>query len=339
MEPIQQTYQMPTADQQLLDNGQGVIDPDVFFELNTPPSNLADFESKLTAFVDYHQEKNTRLVFITSGGTTVPLENQTVRFIDNFSNGHRGACSAEYFLDAGYAVVFMHRQFSLQPFHRHYTHNASMGFLDYLVQKDDDTIAVDSQYGNKMKDVLSKYRAATESNRLLFLDFVALSDYLFKLKSGTRILARLQERVMYYLAAAVSDFFIPSQKMHEHKIQSAGGALTLTLDQVPKFLTPLVSVWASKGLIVSFKLETDDNLLVPKARQALTRYGHQVVVANMLHTRKQTVTVITQTSQQVISLSQEDLANHVEIEDRIIPQLVRIHDGWISSDATKACQQ
>lgn len=71
----------------------------------------------------------------------MPLENQTVRFIDNFSNGHRGACSAEYFLDAGYAVVFMHRQFSLQPFHRHYTHNASMGFLDYLVQKDDDTIA------------------------------------------------------------------------------------------------------------------------------------------------------------------------------------------------------
>jgi hypothetical protein len=73
MEPIQQTYQMPTADQQLLDNGQGVIDPDVFFELNTPPSNLAAFESKLTAFVDYHQEKNTRLVFITVRGIHVCL--------------------------------------------------------------------------------------------------------------------------------------------------------------------------------------------------------------------------------------------------------------------------
>lgn len=71
--PIQQTYQMPTADQQLLDNGQGVIDPDVFFELNTPPSNLAAFESKLTAFVDYHQEKNTRLVFITVRGIHICL--------------------------------------------------------------------------------------------------------------------------------------------------------------------------------------------------------------------------------------------------------------------------
>ena len=31
-----------------------------------------------------------------SGGTTVPLESRTVRFIDNFSVGTRGATSAEY---------------------------------------------------------------------------------------------------------------------------------------------------------------------------------------------------------------------------------------------------
>ncbi len=43
----------------------------------------------------------------------VPLEKQTVRFIDNFSAGTRGATSAEYFLDdkADYAVIFLHRQF------------------------------------------------------------------------------------------------------------------------------------------------------------------------------------------------------------------------------------
>jgi len=31
-----------------------------------------------------------------SGGTTVPLESRTVRYIDNFSVGTRGATSAEY---------------------------------------------------------------------------------------------------------------------------------------------------------------------------------------------------------------------------------------------------
>ncbi|KAI9021674.1 DNA/pantothenate metabolism flavoprotein [Phycomyces nitens] len=319
----------------ILDNGLGVIDPDVYFEMNKPPANLPEFETKLKEFVKIHEAKGSRLVFITSGGTTVPLENQTVRFIDNFSNGNRGSVSAEYFIDAGYAVVFMHRQFSLQPYQRHYTQNPNKGFLDYLVAQPDGSIKVDPQYTPSMLSVLKKYQAAINSDQLLLLDFVTLPDYLFKLQSGTRILAQLQEKAMYYLAAAVSDFFIPSQKMNEHKIQSREGALTLTLDQVPKFLKPLVSVWASKGLIVSFKLETDDKLLVPKARNALTRYGHQVVIGNMLSTRKQTVTFITKDSEKVVSLSKEQQKNDVEIESEIIPELVRIHDSWIKSGATR----
>ena len=59
------------------------------------------------------------------------LENQTVRFIDNFSAGTRGAISAEYFLEAGYAVIFLHRQFSLLPYSRHYSHSTNC-FLDFL---------------------------------------------------------------------------------------------------------------------------------------------------------------------------------------------------------------
>ena len=33
---------------------------------------------------------------LQSGGTTVPVERNTVRFLDNFSSGQRGAASAEY---------------------------------------------------------------------------------------------------------------------------------------------------------------------------------------------------------------------------------------------------
>lgn len=40
-------------------------------------------------------EKPRRIVLVTSGGTTVPLEQRCVRYIDNFSSGHRGAASAE----------------------------------------------------------------------------------------------------------------------------------------------------------------------------------------------------------------------------------------------------
>jgi phosphopantothenate-cysteine ligase len=36
-----------------------------------------------------------RIVCVTSGGTTAPLEQRCVRYVDNFSSGHRGATSTE----------------------------------------------------------------------------------------------------------------------------------------------------------------------------------------------------------------------------------------------------
>lgn len=39
--------------------------------------------------------KEQKIVLITSGGTSVPLEKNTVRSIENFSTGFRGAKSAE----------------------------------------------------------------------------------------------------------------------------------------------------------------------------------------------------------------------------------------------------
>lgn len=58
------------------------------------------------------------------------MEHNTVRFVDNFSAGTRGSASAEYFLDHGYAVIFMHRQKSLEPFTRHFTGQQLFDMLD-----------------------------------------------------------------------------------------------------------------------------------------------------------------------------------------------------------------
>jgi hypothetical protein len=44
------------------------------------------------------------LAVVTSGGTTVPLEKRCVRFVDNFSQGSRGALSAEEFLKVIFPV-------------------------------------------------------------------------------------------------------------------------------------------------------------------------------------------------------------------------------------------
>ncbi|CAJ1397277.1 unnamed protein product [Effrenium voratum] len=60
------------------------------------PADLERRRVQLQAFLTQVKSQNLRVALITSGGTTVPLEVKTVRFIDNFSSGTRGAlCTQE----------------------------------------------------------------------------------------------------------------------------------------------------------------------------------------------------------------------------------------------------
>jgi phosphopantothenate-cysteine ligase len=91
---------------------------------------------------------------------------------------------------------------------------------------------------------------------------------------------------------------IPASEIYtgENEPQPAthGKKLVIDLDPVPKFLHHLVDGWAPDGsMIVSFKLETDPRLLVYKARTALERYAHHLVIGNLLSTRKWEVVFVT----------------------------------------------
>ncbi|KAF9354406.1 hypothetical protein BGX34_011030 [Mortierella sp. NVP85] len=308
----------------------GPVSAEVYFSSHVAPKSLPENAEKIRSFVDKHIHEGRRVVLVTSGGTTVPLETQTVRFIDNFSAGTRGATSAEYFLEEGYAVIFMHRQFSLQPYSRHYSHSRNC-FLEFM-EADENGIHVMPPYIEQMKTILKKYRETQQAGTLLTLDFVTVNDYLFLLREAAQIISKMDVHAMYYLAAAVSDFFIPADKMSEHKIQSGDGLLNLSMDQVPKILKPLVNDWTPKAFIVSFKLETDEALLPLKSRQALKRYGHQIVIGNLLTTRKRVVKMITQDDETEIRLTQEeDEVQHIEIESKIVPELIKRHAEWIEA--------
>lgn len=168
---------------------------------------------------------------------------------------------------------------------------------------------------------------------------------------------------MFYLAAAVSDFYIPASEMPEHKIQSSNGPLQvseikknpanaavhssvlksdslqctffplpfqLSLNMVPKILSPLVKDWAPQAFVISFKLETDATILLDKARRALDTYRHQAVVANVLDSRRGYVVVVTPETQAELILTEEDAKNEVEIEERIVNNLTSAHNKFIS---------
>ena len=350
---------------------------EAYFLNNPAPPDLERHRKLVGSFVADQIQLQRHIVFITSGGTTVPLENQTVRFIDNFSAGTRGATSAEYFLEAGYAVIFLHRQFSLLPYSRHYSHSTNC-FLDYMIENSDGSVAVDPAYHDKMRKVLGKYNLAKRENRLLPLTFITINEYLWNLKDISLLLRPLGPRSIFYLAAAVSDFFLPRDRLSEHKIQSSDPAqqvngqqerptgtnegprsrqLVINLDPVPKILKNLVEGWAPQGMIVSFKLETDPDLLIGKSRQALARYQHHLVIGNILSSRKYEVVFVTHDDEYWITiphhrrtfsttsaaflrrnmsneaLSQTDIEPDAppEIESRIIPEVVKMHQQFVTS--------
>jgi len=211
----------------------------------------------------------------------------------------------------------------------------------------------------KRKDlltVLQAYQDVQRSGTLHTLTFVTVNDYLWLLRALSQEMSILGRSAMYYLAAAVSDFFLPTQKMSEHKIQSGKGSLHIEMDQVPKILKPLVNEWTRGGYIVSFKLETDRTLLIPKAKQSLARYGHQVVIGNDLHSRKYQVVFVSPSRsspppsssppsstttkpskedttyvEEWVRLSEAQSARGVEIEEAITQQLVERHQAWTAN--------
>lgn len=83
------------------------------------------------------------------------------------------------------------------------------------------SIVVRDEYQSSMRDVLRKYRHAKDNNLLLVLPFTTVTEYMFELRTLAHIMKPLGANALFYLAAAVSDFFIPRDRMVEHKIQSS----------------------------------------------------------------------------------------------------------------------
>ncbi|BES94997.1 DNA / pantothenate metabolism flavoprotein [Nesidiocoris tenuis] len=289
-----------------------------------------ELSAKKRAILDFCQKYSDRkIALVTSGGTTVPLEKNTVRFIDNFSAGTRGAISAEYFLSHGYKVIFLHRHKSLAPFTRHLT---GFGFLDCLKVEADGRISVIDDVAPTLRPVLDEYNKVKERDDLLRVSFISLSDYLWLLREAVQILNGHRSKALIYLAAAVSDFYVPDEFLALHKLQSSEGAPDLKLELVPKILAPLVKQWAPEAFTISFKLETDPTILKEKCRRALNTYRHRLVVGNILQTRRNVVYIVTADEDYAIETTDVEINNGVEIERKLVADLVVRHEKFMKDN-------
>ncbi|MCD7462897.1 Phosphopantothenate--cysteine ligase 2 [Datura stramonium] len=302
-----------------------------FFESSPLLKDAAEIEKSLKEFVDRNTSssgnlngKANRVVCITSGGTTVPLEKQGVRYIDNFSSGHRGAASTEYFLKAGYSVVFLYRRGTCQPFCSSLPDDP---LLECFSVADDSSIEVDALHAETVKRAITENRAAVAEGILLKLPFTTIFEYLQILRLISVSLRDLGPSAIFFLAAAVSDFYIPWESMAFHKIQSASGPLDMRLVQVPKMLSVLRNEWAPMAFHISFKLETDRDILLANADMALKKYKMHMVIANELSTRKEEVIVVTE--QEKVTVRRDNTWAGAEVECPLVELVVDRHSAYI----------
>ncbi|KDP32728.1 hypothetical protein JCGZ_12020 [Jatropha curcas] len=309
--------------------GQVNAEIESFFESAPPLKDSADISKKLKEFIELNSAtpgngSARRVVCVSSGGTTVPLEQRCVRYIDNFSSGHRGATSTEYFINAGYAVIYLYRRGTFQPYCRSLPDDPLLECFEFIDESD---IQVRQPYSEAVKRAINGHHTAVAAGHLLKLPFTTIFEYLQMLQMIAISIRNLGPHTMFYLAAAVSDFYVPWKDMAEHKIQSASGPLDMRLVQVPKMLSVLRKEWAPMAFCISFKLETDSEILLQKADMALKKYKMHVVVANELLTRKEEVIVVT--SDEKIHVCRDKTRPGSDVEKPLIELLVERHSAHI----------
>ncbi|CAI2371792.1 unnamed protein product [Moneuplotes crassus] len=130
---------------------------------------------RIEAFLSGLEKDSSKIAFITSGGTSVPLEKNVVRSIENFSTGKRGSLLAEYFLKNEYHVVFLTRSGTLQPFTNHFSK--------------EDLFCMSEEHEKYEKFTQIKEDFAKHKERLLTIEYVTISEYLEKIEEISRTIS------------------------------------------------------------------------------------------------------------------------------------------------------
>ncbi|KDO43119.1 hypothetical protein CISIN_1g021381mg [Citrus sinensis] len=229
----------------------------------------------------------------------------------------------------GYAVIFLYRRGTCEPYCSSLPDDA---FLECFEVTEESAVQVCQPYSEAVKRAIRDHHAAVAGGLLLKLPFTTIFEYLQMLQMIAVSSRSLGPCSMFYLAAAVSDFYVPWKSMAEHKIQSGSGPLDMQLLQVPKMLSVLRKEWAPMAFCISFKLETDAEILLEKADMARKKYGMHAVVANELLSRKEQVVVVTNNGK--IPVYRDKTSSDSDVEKPLTKLLVDRHSVYIKDSNT-----
>lgn len=118
--------------------------------------------------------------------------------------------------------------------------------------------------------------------------------------------------------------------MNEHKIQSKDNKiLKLELESVPKVLGCLSNALDTNKTVVSFKLETDNEMLEKKVIQSFEKYNMDYVIGNLLESIRRQVIIYKndkEYSQKRIERKSDDCVEYLEMQ--IVQFIMNINDSY-----------
>ena len=121
------------------------------------------------------------------------------------------------FKNVGYKVVFLYRKGSVYPFTTGLRSSASRYIDDELLSNLEDRKqgiflnAVNN--GGRIKSELRCYNHCIKNKMMMTIPFETLKEYLASLQLIAEEISYLKERACFYLAAAVSDFYVPEDEV------------------------------------------------------------------------------------------------------------------------------
>lgn len=254
---------------------------------------------------------------VTSGGTTVPLDASGVRKIDNFSTGRRGARLTELIVGRGVKGVLLRRNGSAAPFCEELWDEDVYRQLDELASWHQRRRRQEFDSGKLMEllfetvsnlsalcfprnvEVPSPHPCGLQEMNLC-LNEAELSpcaqvwEYFALLEGACKALRdSCKGRQGIVLAAAVSDFYVPENRMPQGKLRPQAGEdeVQVSLAKVPNCLRDLVAHWCNEAFVVAFKLVTREESLDKEAASLLNRTGVHAVIGNYIDDRRHNVCV------------------------------------------------
>jgi phosphopantothenate-cysteine ligase len=325
-----------------------------------PRWGLAAVEQQTREFIAAQlADKRRGIALITSGATIVPLDPENDTFVDVAPQvqEQQGPACAEYLLQLGYAVIFVHREDSLRPFTRHFQKFIQNGaFMDMFRLQGNGLVlsGVDLSQTLQFQKIAQLYTEC--STRVLNLSFTSVQQYLMLTRLTAKAMEAAKNRGIVVLAATLMDFYVPvepsaaateaateetdstessssssstsskhSKTKHIKKLakkiaKKKTDEFSVNFVRVPNIIRKIRKDWCPKAFLVTCKHQLATGEAIEAAHADLEKWGVDVIAGNH-HSRE--ILLITEQEEAIVTCPVDE-----DINDAFASAIADMHRSF-----------